>query len=55
MRSYLNSSFLNSNKNKNMPITKALSKYGQNNFALLILEYVETDSMDVILRPRALA
>jgi|SRR5690606_11459251 len=39
MRSYLNNSFLKSKNNSNMPIVSALLKYGQNNFALLIVEY----------------
>jgi group I intron endonuclease len=41
MRSYLNNSFLKSKNNSNMPIVSALLKYGQNNFALLIVEYVD--------------
>lgn len=39
MRSYLNNSFLKNKNNSNMPIVSALLKYGQNNFALLIVEY----------------
>jgi hypothetical protein len=34
MRNYLNKSFLNSKKNINLPITKALLKYGLENFAV---------------------
>ena len=30
-----------------MPITAALLKYGQNNFALLILEYVEVKNLTI--------
>ena len=41
MRNYLNKAFLKSKQNANMPITKALLKYGHSNFSLLILEYVE--------------
>ena len=41
MRNYLNKAFLKSKQNINMPITKALLKYGYVNFSLLILEYVE--------------
>lgn len=41
MKSYLNNSFLKSKKNSNMPIIKALLKYGQESFALLIIEYVD--------------
>ncbi len=40
MRNYLNDAFLNKIKNSNMPISKALLKHGQNNFAVLIVEYV---------------
>jgi len=43
MQSYLSDSYLGHYKNKNMPITKALLKYGQINFAVLILEYVKMD------------
>ena len=41
MRNYLNKAFLESKQNFHMPITKALLKYGYENFSLLILEYVE--------------
>ena len=41
MRNYLNTAFLKSKQNINMPIVKALLKYNQENFSLLILEYVE--------------
>jgi group I intron endonuclease len=41
MKNYLNNTFLKSRQNANMPIVKALLKYGQSNFTLLILEYVE--------------
>jgi group I intron endonuclease len=34
MRNYLNNSFLNQSQNANMPIVKALLKYGQHNFAV---------------------
>jgi len=43
MKNYLNNTFLKSNKNANMPIVKALLKYDQSNFSLLILEYVEPE------------
>src|SRR6266705_2652413 len=39
MRNYLNNAFLKNKKNSNMPIVKALLKYGQENFAILIIEY----------------
>jgi group I intron endonuclease len=41
MRNYLNNAFLIEKKNSNMPIVKALLKYGQDNFAVLIVEYTE--------------
>lgn len=41
MRNYLNTTFLKSKQNINMPIVKALLKYNQESFTLLILEYVE--------------
>src|SRR5690349_15084871 len=41
MRNYLNTTFLKSKQNINMPIVKALLKYDQESFTLLILEYVE--------------
>lgn len=33
MRNYLNTTFLKNEKNKAIPIVKALLKYGQDNFA----------------------
>ena len=42
MSNYLNNTYLKQAKNKNMPIVQALLKYGQENFALLIVEYVST-------------
>jgi group I intron endonuclease len=47
MRNYLNNNFLNSKQNSNMPIVKALLKYDQANFSLLILEYVEPLSLTI--------
>ena len=47
MRNYLNNSFLSQTKNSNMPITKALLKYGQQNFAVLIIEYTDTPTTNV--------
>jgi group I intron endonuclease len=41
MKNYLNNTFLKSKQNINMPIVKALLKYNQSNFKLLILEHVE--------------
>lgn len=47
MRNYLNSTFLKNKKNNNMPIVKALFKYGNDNFALLIVEYVDIKDLAV--------
>lgn len=47
MRNYLNTTFLKSKQNINMPIIKALLKYKQDNFSLLILEYVELESLTI--------
>jgi group I intron endonuclease len=47
MKNYLNTAFLKSRLNVNMPIVKALLKYDQSNFTLLILEYVESDMLTV--------
>ena len=43
MKNYLNISFLKSASNNNMPISRALLRYDQYNFTLLILEYVEPE------------
>ena len=47
MRNYLNTSFLKSKQNINMPIVKALLKYNQESFTLLILEYVEPNYLTI--------
>ena len=47
MRNYLNNTFLKSKQNKNMPIVNALLKYSQANFTLLILDYVEPESLTI--------
>lgn len=47
MRNYLNTTFLKNKKNKNMPIVKALLKYGQSNFAVLIIENVNIENLSV--------
>jgi group I intron endonuclease len=47
MKNYLNNTFLKSKQNINMPIVKALLKYSQSNFTLLILEYVDIESLTV--------
>lgn len=41
MRNYLNTTYLKNQKNKNMPIILALLKYGQDKFAVLIVEYAD--------------
>ena len=48
MRSYLNNTFLKSKQNLNMPIVKALLKYDQSNFTLLILEYVGRSATETL-------
>nr|YP_010218719.1 hypothetical protein LK370_mgp104 [Morchella brunnea]UBU98556.1 hypothetical protein [Morchella brunnea] len=45
MRNYLNNTFLKNKKIINMPIVKALLKYGQDNFAVLIVEYVDVKKL----------
>lgn len=47
MINYLNNTFLKNKQNANMPIVRALLKYDQSNFTLLILEYVEPESLTV--------
>ena len=47
MKNYLNNTFLKSKQNVNMPIVKALLKYDQSNFTLLILEYVEPEFLTI--------
>ena len=47
MKNYLNNTFLKSKQNINMPITRALLKYDQSNFTLLIIEYVEVESLTI--------
>lgn len=47
MRNYLNNSYLKTAKNRNMPIVNALLKYGQNNFAVLIVEYVDVKELTI--------
>lgn len=48
MKNYLNTTLLKARQNINIPIVKALLKYGQSNFSLLILEYVDADMLTVI-------
>ena len=43
---YLNNSFLSSKQNKQV-FPKALLKYGQNSFALVIIEYIPIPMLDI--------
>ena len=45
-RNYLNTTFLKNKRNKNMPIVQALLKYGQDNFTVLIVEYVNVENLN---------
>ena len=47
MSNYLNTTYLKNKKNNNMPIIQALLKYGQENFAVLIVEYVDIVNLSV--------
>jgi group I intron endonuclease len=47
LNNYLNTTFLKNRKNNNMPIIQALLKYGQENFAVLIVEYVDIENLSV--------
>ena len=47
MRNYLNTTFLKNKRNKNLPIIQALLKYGQENFAVLIVEYVDVEILAI--------
>lgn len=47
MRNYLNTSFLKSKQNMNMPIIKALLKYGHSTFSLWILERTELNELAI--------
>lgn len=42
---YLNDAFLNGHKNSNAPFIKALLKYGQSAFGVMILEYVSVEDL----------
>ena len=48
MMNYLNTTFLKYNKNRNMAIIQALLKYGQKNFAVLIVEYVSRERLQIL-------
>lgn len=47
MSNYLNTTYLKNRKNVNMPIIQALLKYGQENFAVLIVEYVAIENLAI--------
>ena len=47
MSNYLNTTYLKNRKNNNMPIIQALLKYGQENFTVLIVEYVDIENLSV--------
>lgn len=47
MRSYLNTKYLEAAKNNNMPIVKALLKYGQDPFSVLMVEYVDVKYLTI--------
>ena len=47
MKNYLNNTYLKNKNNNNMPIVKALLKHGQSNFSVLILEYVDYESLSI--------
>lgn len=44
---YLNNAYLKQPKNANMPLIRALFKYGQHNFAVLIVEYVDPNFVNI--------
>lgn len=46
MSNYLNNTFLINRKNNNMPIIQGLLKYGQDNFAVLIVEYILPSTLE---------
>jgi group I intron endonuclease len=47
MKNYSNAAFLKHKKNKNMPIIQALLKYGQEHFAVLIVEHVSSKQLTI--------
>lgn len=47
MKNYSNTAFLKNKKNKSMPIIQALLKYGQDNFAVLIVEHVSSKQLTI--------
>jgi len=46
MNNYLNNSNLNNKKKNNQPFINALLKYGQNNFCLIIIEYIPINMLN---------
>ena len=43
---YLNNSYLTDPKNNGIPICKALLKYGQAGFGLIVIEYLSVDNLN---------
>jgi group I intron endonuclease len=50
LRKYYSDEYLNRPETRNLPIISALKKYGHDNFSLHILEYVEKDKKDFLLK-----
>lgn len=50
LRKYYSDEYLNRLETKNLPIVSALKKHGHDNFSLHILEYVEKDKKDLLLK-----
>jgi len=50
LRKYYSDEYLHRPETRNLPIVSALKKYGHDNFSLYILEYVEKDKKDLLLK-----
>lgn len=50
LRKYYSDEYLHKPETRNLPIVSALKKYGHDNFSLHILEYVEKDKKDLLLK-----
>lgn len=50
LRKYYSDEYLHRPETRNLPIVSALKKYGHDNFSLHILEYVEKDKKDLLLK-----
>lgn len=50
LRKYYSDEYLHRPETQNLPIVSALKKYGHDNFSLHILEYVEKDKKDLLLK-----